>query len=243
MHYYIDGYNLLFRLLHSSGSNLQRQRETIIDDLNKKVALVKIDVSIVFDATSQVGEGTRSHYDQLEILYTAEGETADEYIIDEIKNHSNPQQETIVTSDKKLAWLVRNRSAHTETVEEFMLWLNRSYKNKLKLIKKEKIEPPTPAFQFPTKQTSPLALLKDAPIEDYADYYAKIFESEWEAIQVQEEEQRKQELACTVNSQKHRPRRPKKNKDPFEVPMSQEEKAATETERWLKIFEHKLRDI
>ena len=53
---------------------------------------------------------TRSHYDELEILFTAEGETADEYIIDEIKNHPHPQQETVVTSDKKLAWHVRHCS-------------------------------------------------------------------------------------------------------------------------------------
>lgn len=242
MHYFIDGYNLLFRLLHSSGSNLQSQREAIIYDLNKKIALVKIDVSIVFDATSQIGGGSRTHYDHLEILYTAEGETADEYIIEEIKNHPQPQQEIIVTSDKKLSWLVRNRSAHTETVEEFTLWLNRSYKNKLKQLKKEKIEPPPPSFQLPQKNTSPLALLKDAPIEDYTDYYAKIFESEWEAIQVQEEEKRKKELACSANSTKRPPRKPKKHHDPFEVPPSPEEKAATELERWLKIFEHKSRN-
>lgn len=242
MHYFIDGYNLLFRVLHGGGSDLQSQREAIIHDLNKKIVLVKIDVSIVFDATSQMGEGRRAHYDQLEILYTAEGETADEYIIEEIKNHPQPQQETVVTSDKKLAWLIRNRSAHTETVEEFMLWLNRSYKNKLKLLKKEKIESPIPSFQFPPKKTSPLALLKDAPIEDYADYYAKIFESEWEAILIQEEEKRKEEIS-SKGPKKHPPRKPKKSQDPFEAPSNPEAKAATELERWLKIFEHKSSDM
>ena len=105
---------------------MQSQRESIIYDLNKKISLIKLDVSIVFDAAFQIGGRRRSHYNALEILFTGEGETADEYIIDEIKNHPNPHQETVVTSDKKLAWHIRNSSAHTESVEEFMLWLNQA---------------------------------------------------------------------------------------------------------------------
>lgn len=247
MHYFIDGYNLLFRLLN--GEDLQSQREAIIHDLNKKIALVKLDVSIVFDAAFQIGERTRTHYQELEILYTAEGETADEYIIDEIKNSPHPQQETVVTSDKKLAWRVRHRSAHTESVEEFILWLNRSYKNKVRQLKKEKQkpkqEPTQEALPKPLKKLPPPSLIppKDAPLEAYTDYYQQAFESEYQEI-LKKEKAREEKSVASSPTQKRPPRRPKKQQDPFATPPSPEEKAATEMERWLKIFEKrsKLRD-
>ena len=54
MHYLIDGYNLLFRLLHDE-KDLQSEREAIIYDLNKKISLIHLNASIVFDAAFQVG--------------------------------------------------------------------------------------------------------------------------------------------------------------------------------------------
>ena len=241
MHYFIDGYNLLFRLLHDK-EDLQSQREAIIRDLNQKIALVKIDVSIVFDAAFQMGERTRTHYNELEILFTAEGESADEYIVDEIKNSPHPQQETVVTSDKKLAWRVRNRSAHTESVEDFVLWLNRAYKNKLRQSKKEKQQPapsPIPASTPIRPAPKPRSLVpsKDAPLEAYAEYYAQVFESEWQGILKKEEKQAREADSTSNQTKKRPPRRPKQRRDPFETPQTPEEKSATEMERWLKIFE------
>ena len=58
---------------------LQKQREAVISDLSKKISLLKLDASIVFDAAFQIGGASRTHYNDLEILFTAEGETADEY--------------------------------------------------------------------------------------------------------------------------------------------------------------------
>lgn len=235
MHYFIDGYNLLFRLLPSE-EDLQTQREAIIYDLNEKISLVKINASVVFDATSQVGERSRSHYDQLEIHYTNEGETADEYIIDEIKNHSNPERETVVTSDKKLAWQVRNFSGRTVTVEQFVQWLNRAYKNKLRRQAEEikaKTSPP-PGIRASSKSLIPLA---DAPLEAYHDYYAQIFEKEWEAHLAREQEISKS--SPPPEKKKCPPRRPKQKIDPFAEQFPPAERAASEMERWQKIFEHR----
>ncbi len=238
MHYFIDGYNMLFRLVHSN-DDLQTQRESFIYDLNKKISLLKLDVSIVFDSTFQIGDRSRSHYDALEILFSAEGETADEYILDELKNHLHPQQETIVTSDKKLAWRARNRLAHTESVEDFIFWLNRSYKNKSKQLKKE--HHPLPKSTLPPRPPlRPLIPAKDAPLEAYADYYTQVFESEWQEI-LKEEQTRQQDLAPATAS-KRPPRKPKQRRDPFQPTPTPEEQQATEMERWLKAFEKRLSD-
>lgn len=240
MHYFIDGYNLLFRLLH--GEHLQSEREALIYDLNRKISLVKIDLSIVFDSAFQIGGRTKTHYNEIEILFTAEGETADEYIVDEIKNSPNPQQETVVTSDKKLAWRVRNRSAHTESVEDFMLWLNRAYKNKVRQLKKEKQSPQPPPLphSLPKPASRSLVPSKDAPLESYAEYYNQIFESEWQEIL--KEEERHAQASVSSSPQKQAPRKPKKPSDPFATPPTPEEKAATEMERWFKIFEKRSKE-
>lgn len=240
MHYLIDGYNLLFRTLHDD-RNLQSQREAVIRDLNQKVSLVKINVSIIFDSTFQIGDRERSHYDHLEILYSAYGETADEYILDEIKNHPQPQQEIVVTSDKGLAYRVRNRLAHTESVEEFTLWLNQAYKNKIRQIRHEK-NTRQPLSVPPLKQVSRSPVpSKDAPLEAYSDYYAEAFESKWQDILMQENEAGQQSGGSNLKG-KRPPRRPKKEQDPFDIPQNPEEKAASEMERWQKIFENRLPD-
>jgi uncharacterized protein len=242
MHYFIDGYNMLFRLLHDN-ENLQSQRESIIYDLNKKISLIKLDVSVVFDSRFQIGGRSRSHYDNLEILFSAEGETADEYILDEIKNASQPQQETVVTSDKKLAWQVRGGLAHTESVEEFILWLNRSYKNKLRQIKKDKPPPLTSPATSPHLPSPPPSLFPkpQAPLEAYHDYYAHTFESAWQEI-IKEEEQRLKQESISSTPHKRTPRKARRLNDPFQTTPSTEEQAATEMERWLKVFEKRLSD-
>ena len=242
MHYLIDGYNLLFRTLHDN-RDLQGRREAIIHDLNLKISWVKLNVSIVFDATFQIGGRERFHYDQLEIFYTAEGETADEYILEEIKHHPHPQQVTVITSDKDLAWRARNRTAHTETVEEFTFWLNRAYKNKLKQMNKEKRTASSRTLSFPPKpKTLSPSLIpsKGSPLESYSDYYSQVFEIKWQEILVKEEALKKQKEDAPLPKTKCPPRRTKKAQDPFKVSQSPEEKAATESERWLKIFEGRV---
>jgi uncharacterized protein len=237
MHYFIDGYNLLFRLSHDD-KKLQNQREAIILDLNKKISVVKIEVSIVFDSAFQIGGRSRSHYDALEILFTAQGETADEYILEEIKNHPHPDQETVVTSDKKLAMRARHCFARTESVEEFMQWLNRSYKNKIRQKKKEKR--PLKQMEAPIRlrPASFPSIPEDAPLEAFADYYHEVFEAEWKEI-VKKEDMRKANLQHPT-AERRPARRAKRQIDPFETAKTVEEKAATEMERWLKLFERRF---
>ncbi len=241
MHYFIDGYNMLFYIKHAH-DDLQSQRESIIHDLNKKISVTNLDISIVFDSAFQIGGPTRSHFGKLEILFTAEGETADEFIVDEIKNSPHPNQETVVTSDKKLAWRVRNRSAHTESVEDFIFWLNRVYKNKLRQLKKGKLPPPRLSLQLPTPPSRPplansIIPSKDAPLEAYTDYYTHVFEAEWEELQQQENNQK-----SSLSTGKRPPRKPRSIQDPFQTPSPPEPKAATEMDRWLKLFEKRLFD-
>lgn len=219
MHYYIDGYNLMFR---SSGADddLQIKRQRLILDLSNKIQFLQLNVTLVFDAQYQYGEGSRIHYENLEVFYTAAGETADEYILSELKAEGGLEKYTVVTSDKKLAWLARRRHARTETVEEFLDWLGKRYRNKIKKLKRG--PQPTPSSKTIPKQITkhPLKKIpsKEASVEECFEFYLEIFEK-----QIAEQPQKKKNKKSSL----------KKNNPP----PKKEEEFLSEMERWLRIFE------
>jgi len=226
MHYFIDGYNLLFRL-KIDAKDLQTQRQALIYDLNQKISPTKLEVSIVFDATFQKGDRSRSHFNHLEILFTASGETADEYILDMLSHLNNPQQKTIVTSDRGLARQARDLGAQTESIDFFFTRLNRLYKNKQRSSDLKKIPPPS---SLPIKkQSKPLLPQADSPLEAYSNYYLEVFEAEWQEL-VQQDILKRRPKATPG-------RRPKRVKPAFPELPTPEINASTEMERWLKTFE------
>lgn len=232
MHYYIDGYNLLFRTRLREG-DLKTQRESIIHDINKKISLINLDsVSIVFDAAYREGLGSRSHFDNLEILFSAQGETADEYILNQLKYCAHPKRETIITSDKTLARLVRHFGAKTQTIEEFTQWLDRLYTNKS--LPSKPIKPTQlPALVVPISKPIP-------KIQSLVDDYEDIFEKKWQELVQQEQQLEQEKIQLQMLSSKRKPKL--KKKDPFVSAPLSEPSATNETERWLKIFEQRFKD-
>ena len=227
MHYYIDGYNLLFRLMDTR-KNFKLLREKFIEEINHKASLLKMQLSIVFDAHFQSGEGSRSHYDALEILYTPFGETADDYLLSQMKRAKFPHQITIVTSDKKLALRLRHKGALTQSVEEFMDLLNRMYKNKMTPSK----SPSRPLKKIHSTDILPASNLIDptpqTPLQECLDFYAKIFEENYQK-QVEAEKPPPKETS------KRKPKTPKKS--PWPEDQNTPEDEAFGMDRWLKIFE------
>jgi len=197
MHYYIDGYNLLFRLVSKQGL-LQRQRELLIADFGEKLQWIHFDMTIVFDATYQQGGRTRSHYRNLEIIYTSKGETADEFILSELAHSSNPRNETVITSDKKLASQARMLQAKTESVEQFHQQMNHLHAKKKK----------APLPPKPEKKTLPIPKVETTK-QHNEDFYLEVFEKHF------------QELESKIPSH-------------YVPPVS-------EFQRWLSLFEEKLR--
>lgn len=176
--YYIDGYNLMFRALRA-GDDLQRQREAIIKDLQGKIHLLQLDAVLVFDAQYQYGGTEKTHLKQLEIVFTAEGETADEYILRKLKSASHPEKCVVVTSDKRLAWAARRRSAKTESVEEFLSWINKRCLNKIRRLKKAEPNPnPLKAPSIPRSLSISKEITPGDTIEERFAYYLKVFEED-----------------------------------------------------------------
>jgi len=138
MHYLIDGYNLIFRL-PTKKSSLQKQRESLIQELNELICELKLNVSLVFDAPAgEWHDLVRGHVDALEVVYTAKKQSADEYILQEIADAKNPKQITVVTSDGSLAALCKAQGALTKSIESFLKWISQK-KDKKRAQKGEKV--------------------------------------------------------------------------------------------------------
>jgi predicted RNA-binding protein with PIN domain len=173
MHYYIDGYNLMFRMAQAEDS-LQTQRDKIIRSLNSKIQVLGIHAVLVFDSHHVIGEATRCRFKNLEIVFTSEGETADEYILEALRYSGNSTEHIVVTSDKQLARMLRGRLVKTESVEKFCEWLNTRYKNKLR---KQKEKKPQPKAIIREKASAPPSLPnKDTAPEECLNFYLDIFE-------------------------------------------------------------------
>lgn len=166
MHYILDGYNLLFRLIKNR-NDLESARKYFISQLDKKAGLLKLDITVVFDGRFQEGEGTRSHYKNLEILYSSHGETADELILAELASSPNVRHEIVVTSDRDLAWRAKRMKARTESSQHFYKWLNLRYEKKQ--IKKPPSRKKTASPSNPSPKTP-------KPKDELLDHYLKQFE-------------------------------------------------------------------
>ncbi len=102
MHYIVDGYNLLFRLVKAPRP-LQRTRERFLKTLDDEVAEAQINVIIIFDSAEKKLAGvSRRHLEAVEVIFTSEGLSADEYILEKICNSKQPKQQTVVSADREL---------------------------------------------------------------------------------------------------------------------------------------------
>ena len=220
MHYIVDGYNLLFRILTSS-VDLATRRQTIIENLNKKIQVVGIDVTIVFDSHYRLEEGHKSHYNHLEIQFTSRGVTADDWIIEKVKRLPHPEREIVVTSDKKLAWSVRHSLAKTETIEEFVSSLNRRYKNKLLGEKKQAGSSQKPFLKSVKQVNIEKSTICELKPEECFEFYLKEFE---------------ENVSKFAKPEKPPKKIAKLKKHEFQKKQKIEVDHKSDMERWLEIF-------
>ncbi|MBS3905171.1 MAG: NYN domain-containing protein [Simkania sp.] len=103
MHYYIDGYNLLFKLSHNWRLDLRTQRQALIQAFNETIEELNLSLTVVFDgAEMPKGDYTRGHWKHVEVVYTHEGLSADEYIIHQLEQQQHSERYTVVTADREL---------------------------------------------------------------------------------------------------------------------------------------------
>ncbi|MBM3207315.1 MAG: hypothetical protein FJZ57_01745 [Chlamydiae bacterium] len=119
MHYYIDGYNWLFRTPKSRKSFEEKRRE-FIKNIHTLVEGRTCLVTIVFDSSDPSRDlCSKGNYDFLEIVFTPKKQTADQYIESAVENATKPRLITVVTLDRELQQKCMLRGANIVTMEEF----------------------------------------------------------------------------------------------------------------------------
>lgn len=97
MHYYIDGYNLVY-YLNEDVQDFKKEREKLVSYLLSALS-PKIKVTVVFDGQ----EESRSYKGFLEILYTDKAISADDWILQKISISKKPGLIGVITFDKGLS--------------------------------------------------------------------------------------------------------------------------------------------
>ena len=99
----IDGYNMIFawpELKEMSQLNLEAAREYLIEILHNYQGYSGRNMIVVFDAYKQVGSVTKSEtIHNLQVIYTKEGQTADQYIEKYVLENVKKKRITVATSD------------------------------------------------------------------------------------------------------------------------------------------------
>ncbi|MGF6375557.1 ribosomal protection tetracycline resistance protein [Clostridiales Family XIII bacterium PM5-7] len=99
----IDGYNVIFgwdELKELSTLNLEASRDKLIERLMDYHGYTGERIIVVFDAYKQPGNrGTMENHHGVEVIYTKEDETADQFIEKTVVNYSKQYRITVATSD------------------------------------------------------------------------------------------------------------------------------------------------
>ncbi len=123
MHYWIDGYNLLFYLPKTNGS-FEEKRRILIAQINDQVKNLSLVATVVFDASDPAQKyDTRSHYDCLEIIYTHCKKSADDAILEAVELSKKRSNLCVVSSDKGLSSKAKALGSQTLSLSDFLHFL------------------------------------------------------------------------------------------------------------------------
>jgi len=99
----IDGYNIIFAwddLADVAAGDLDAARRGLLDALSSYAGFKKCRLVVVFDGYKVKGNpGTREQFHNIQVVYTAEGETADAYIESLVAQIGNNYAVRVATSD------------------------------------------------------------------------------------------------------------------------------------------------
>jgi predicted RNA-binding protein with PIN domain len=119
----IDGYNLMYRM-EVQGS-LEQKRDKVLEALAQFLTVNPNEMTVVFDGGrnpstqrgAQVSHG-------IKVLYSAQGETADDYIMEMIeKRKGKAKTYLIVSSDRKITDFAKAHFMNISTSDEFIEYL------------------------------------------------------------------------------------------------------------------------
>lgn len=119
----VDGYNVIFAwesLKELSRDNLEAAKDSLIGMLSKYRSTVDSEVMVVFDGYRVKGSsGNVIRREEVEVVHTAEGVTADHYIERYTEQHAKEADITVVSSDSLIRQITGGHSCRVISSEEF----------------------------------------------------------------------------------------------------------------------------
>ena len=119
----VDGYNCVFaweELSELANENLDAARISLLEKLCSWQALTGSEVIVVFDAYRVKGHVTEvSDYLNIHVVFTAEAETADQYIEKFSNEHARKSRVAVVTSDGVEQIIIRGHGSALVSSREF----------------------------------------------------------------------------------------------------------------------------
>ena len=112
----IDGYNLLFALKPPSSRTLEKDRAEFVESLTRFAEATNQSLRIVFDK----GGPRRDRRPRVEIIYVADGSTADDVIVAALEETADRTAYRVVTSDRAIRKAAEKR--RFEVVESRAFW-------------------------------------------------------------------------------------------------------------------------
>lgn len=138
--YIIDGYNVIGAWPELASLKKQHELEAARDRLIHQCAnfqkFEQLDIWIVFDA--QFVPGITQSFDtmRVKVIFTSEGETADDYIERTVSQlNTKAIQVSVVTSDLAEQWLIFQKGALRKSARDFYVELKRSAQKQADLSK------------------------------------------------------------------------------------------------------------
>ena len=119
----VDGYNVLQnwpQFAHELTGRFDLARDRLIRMIANFAAYQGHRVIVVFDAQKRnLRQVARKKQDGIEIVYTKQKQTADDYIIEWIQRYKGDEHIEVITSDVALSTIVQRLGASVRTTFEF----------------------------------------------------------------------------------------------------------------------------
>ena len=118
----IDGYNLMYRM--ELTGTLEQKREELLESLAEFMSVNPNEILVVFDGGRNPSQhrGAEAKYG-IKIFYSAQGETADDYIMEMVeKRKGKAKMHLVVSSDRKITDFAKKHFMKTMTSDEFVVY-------------------------------------------------------------------------------------------------------------------------
>lgn len=234
MIYLIDGHNLIGKMPDIDLADPDDEQK-LVYRLRDWIQLhSRRDVQVYFDAGEFGGVGNLNSVSRLKIQFARVGRTADELLIKAIRKLNNPQEYTLVTSDREIIYAAKQRRVGYILSEEFAAMLAEALQPDLEDRLPDKTLPVEPGAELEPE-------VSDGEVENWIDIFEKAPTRAPEdhivpAPSFDRTPQAKRQSNQAAGSKEDGPGKDKQPIDPERLKAGEEGVSDADLDEWLTLF-------